>query len=216
MSFQFYTGRRLVELTGRRARTLAGLLEHLKKAPAAAVFHHTHERYLTHHFRKPNFFNDFAEWTARALQEQAVAERLAAIDMLEFTSLEDLRGALVAAVDNSAELTNGRIRECPPGDEFHFCKVKSFILPTGLIATNLDEFASLLPRTTNSSVFFHFFEARLRLGHKTNDFSLWLGDHGERRLADEIDRLDPYSATLEELKKQIYVLCRRRLSERDQ
>lgn len=191
------------------------MLEHLKTAAPASIFHHTHERYLRHHFRKPDFFNDFAEWTSRALQEQAVAERLAAIDMLEFTSLEDLRGALVQAIDTSAELTNGRVRECPPGDEFHFCKVKSFIMPTGLIAGNLEEFAELLPRTTNASVFFHFFEARLRLGHKTNDFSLWLGDHGEQKLAGEIDRLDPYAVTLEELKRQIHALCLNRLSEAD-
>ncbi len=213
MAFEFYTGRRLVELTGRRARTLAGLMEQLRHVPTAAIFHHTHGRFLTHHFREPSFFNDFAEWASRALQEQAAAEKLAAIDMLQFTCLEELRNALVKAIDSALEVTNGRVRECPPGDEFHFCKVKNFILPTGMAARNLEEFASMLPNCTNASTFFHFFEARLRLGKKTNDFSIWLTDNGERRLADEIDHLDPYSMTLEELRRQIHVLCRRRLAE---
>jgi len=214
MAFQFYTGRRLVELTGRKARTLPELLEHLREVSPSSVFYHTHERYLTHHFSKPTFFNDFAEWISRALQEQAVAEKLAVIDMLEFTSLEDLRTALVRGIESSLAGNGGRVRECPPGDEFHFCKVKSFIMPTGIVAEDLKEFAANLEHCTNSSTFFHFFEARLRLERKTNDFSLWLGDLGEKRLADEIDRLDPYAMTLEELRKQIYILCRRRLSER--
>ncbi len=214
MAFQFYTGRRLVELTGRKARTLPELLEHMRAVSPSAIFYHTHERYLTHHFRRPTFFNDFAEWSSRALQEQAAAEKLGAIDMLDFTSLEGLRDALVRALESSLEANGGRLRECPPGDEFHFCKVKSFIMPTGMVAENLEQFAKNLQHATNSSTFFHFFEARLRLERKTNDFSLWLSDLGERRLADDIDRLDPYVMTLEELRKQIYVLCRRRLAER--
>ena len=83
-----------------------------------------------------------------------------------------------------------------------------------IIAENLGEFAEKLRHITNSSTFFHFFEARLRQERQTNDFSIWMTDMGERRLADDIDRIDPYSTTLEGLKQQIYVLCRRRLSER--
>jgi len=87
-------------------------------------------------------------------------------------------------------------------------------MPTGIVAEDLAEFAKQLPHITNSSTFFHFFEARLRLERPTNDFSQWMADMGEKRLADDIDRLDPYGMTLEELRQQIYVLCRRRLSER--
>jgi len=214
MSFQFHTGRRLVELCGRRARNLPELLEQLREVSPSSVFYHTHERYLTHHFRKPLFYNDFAEWTSRALQEEATAEKLAAIDMLAFTSLGKLREKLVSAIQNSVASNGGRVRECPPGDEFHFCKVKSFIMPTGMVAEDLAGFSDWLRHITNSSTFFHFFEARLRLERPTNDFSMWLDGIGERRLADEIDRIDPYNMTLEELRQQIYVLCRRRLSEK--
>ncbi len=214
MPFQFYTGRRLIELTGRKARNLPELLGHLKQVSASSVFFHTHERYLSHHFHKPPFYNDFARWADRALQEQAAAEKLAAIDILDFTSLEALREALIRAIESCLSPNGGRSRDCPRGDEFHFCKVKSFVMPTGVVAEDLREFAAKIQQCTNSSIFFHFFEARIRLERKTNDFSQWLEDLGERRLADEINRLDPYRMTLEELKGQIYVLCRRRLAER--
>ena len=214
MSFQFYTERRLVELSGQKAKTLPELLAHMREVSGSSIFYHTHERYLAHHFRKPTFYNDFADWTSRALQEEAVAEKLAAVDMLQFTSIRELRTALVRAVETHLNENGGSVRECPPGDEFHFCKSKSFIMPTGMVAEDLDDFTRKLPHATNSSTFFHFFEARLRLERPTNDFSLWLSDLGERRLADDIDRIDPYIMTLEELRQQIYVLCRRRLAER--
>ena len=188
-----------MELSGQKAKTLPELLDHLRSVSGSSIFYHTHERYLTHHFSKPVFYNDFAEWTARALQEKEIAEKLAAVDMLEFTSIRELRLALVKSIEKFLNNNGGRIRDCPPGDEFHFCKSKSFIMPTGIVAEDLADFTKKLPQTTNSSTFFHFFEARLRLERQTNDFSLWLADQGERRLADDIDRIDPYIMTLEEL-----------------
>jgi hypothetical protein len=73
--FVFYTERRLVALTGYRARNLSELLDHLRKVSGSSVFYHTHYLYLIHHFEKPRFYNEFAEWVSEALQE----ERLAAI-----------------------------------------------------------------------------------------------------------------------------------------
>ena len=67
MAFEFHTGRRLIELTGRKARNLPELLAHLKEVEGSSIFYHTHERYMTHHFSRPDFYNDFAEWTLRAL-----------------------------------------------------------------------------------------------------------------------------------------------------
>jgi hypothetical protein len=51
----------------------------------------------------------------------------------------------------------------------------------------------------------------LRLERPTNDFSRWLVAHGEPRLAHAIDKLNPYSATLDELKEEIVKIGRRRL-----
>jgi hypothetical protein len=43
----------------------------------------------------------------------------------------------------------------------------------------------------------------MRLEKKDNDFSRWLRDLGERSLASKISKLDPYSYTLEALRKEI-------------
>src|SRR6266404_6986149 len=126
--FVFYTERRLVVLTGRKARNLEELLSHLYQVSGSSVFYHTHYLYLIHHFEKPRFYNDFANWVSSALQEEGLAERLAAIDLLAMTSIRELREAMLATMRN--HLAGGAARrECPPGAEFHFCEAQSFIMP---------------------------------------------------------------------------------------
>lgn len=208
--FVFYTERRLVVLTGRRAWSLAQLLDHLREVSGSSVFYHTHYLYLTHHFEKPRFYNEFAEWVSEALQEERLAEQLAAIDLLSITSIRDLREALIADIEKHIRLTPSQ-RNCPAGDEFHFCEAKSFIMPTGLVAHDVPEFFQRVACVTNSCLHFHFFEARLRLGRSTNDFSRWLQAAGEPRLARAVDRLHPYSMTLDELKDKIVRIGRRHL-----
>jgi hypothetical protein len=204
--FVFYTERRLVSLTGLRASNLGQLLENLRDVPGSSIFYHTHHMYLSHHFETPLFSNDFALWVSEALQEGALGEGLAAVDLLSFTSIRDLREAIIATIERSISEDGRRMRECPPGDEFHFCRSKSFIMPTGLIARDPKDFFAVLPEVSNVSFFFHFFEARLRLGRPTNDFSQWLAWCGEAALAKSIDNMDPYSMTLNEFKERVIAL----------
>ena len=89
------------------------------------------------------------------------------------------------------------MRECPPGDDSHFCEAKSFIMATGLVARTVPEFFAMLEQVTNACLHFHFFEARLRLQKPTDDFSKWLAGLGETRLAKRIDNLNPYTMTLD-------------------
>jgi Family of unknown function (DUF5752) len=207
--FVFQTERRLVVLTGRKASNLSELLCHLRQVSGSCVFYHTHVAYLAKHFEKPRFYNEFANWASRALQEERLAERLAAIDLLAVTSIRELRETLVTTIQKHLDSEAGRRRECPPGDEFHFCEAKSFIMPTGQVAHDIPEFFQIIEQVTNTCLHFHFFEARLRLERPTNDFSQWLGGLGESRLARRIDHLNPYSMTLDELKHEIVKVGRR-------
>ena len=77
------------------------------------------------------------------------------------------------------------------------------MLPTGIVADDVPDFFAKLPLITNASLYFHFFEARLRLGRQTSDFSRWLADRGRNDLAAAIDGLNPYIRTLDELKQDI-------------
>jgi hypothetical protein len=201
--FIFYTERRLVLLTGRKASDLRELLAHLEAVSGASIFYHTHHQFLSHHFEKPVFYNDFANWVGRALQEQRLAEKLTAVDLLAFTSVRQVREAIAAAISGHLVESGGLVRQCPPGDEFHFCESQSFIMPTGIVAPDVADFFPQLPRVSNVSLFFHFFEARLRLERPTNDFSQWLRYRGQEKAADRIDQLDPYLMTLDELRDRI-------------
>lgn len=206
--FTFYTERRLVALTGIKAKNLMELYAGLREVSGAAVFYHTHQRFLAHHFEKPVFYNDFALWVSHALQEERLAEELAAIDLLAFTTIRQLRQALVAVLENALATNGKRLRECPPGDEFHFCKSQSFVMPTGIVAHDVPDFFVKLRNVSTNSLFFHFFEARLRLERPTNDFSQWLAGSNQTQLAKQIDALDPYLMTLDELKEEIIALAR--------
>jgi hypothetical protein len=202
-SFHFYTERRLVELTGLKARNLQELLSVLRGVPGSSIFYHTHHLFLSHHFEKPVVYNEFATWVGDALQERELSEKLAAIDLLAFTSIRQIREAIVSLIEASLAAGESWLRQCPAGEAFHFCKSRSFIMPTSVVAEGVPDFFAKLPRVTNISLYFHFLEARLRLGRPTNDFSTWLADLGERELAGAIDRLDPYARTLDELREDM-------------
>jgi len=162
--------------------------------------------YLTHHFETPTFTNDFALWASVALKEHTLAEKLMAIDLLSFTSIRQLRKTIVKIIEDEVHEEERALWACREGEEFHFCKSKSFIMPTHLTASDPKEFFEVLPRVSNESIFFHFFEAQLRMGRPGNDFSQWLEKAQDRQLADAIKNLDPYRVTLDEFKDQIIAL----------
>jgi len=94
--------------------------------------------------------------------------------------------------------------------EFNFCRAMSFVMPTGLVARDPREFFAVLPQVAPASLFFHYFESRLRLGKtkKANDFSAWLGDWGLHALVRRMGTLNPYAMTLDELKASLIELGR--------
>jgi len=207
--FVFYTERRLVVLTGRKAKNLEELVGHLKEVSGACIFYHTHHQFLSHHFEKPVVHNEFANWVGNALQEELLAERLTAIDLLAFTSVRQIREEIVAKTETYLHEKNAPLRDCPPGEEFHFCESQSFVMPTGAVAQDVPDFFAKLRQVTTVSVFFHFFEARLRLEGPTNDFSKWLHYRSQPQLAVDIDGLDPYIMTLGELREEM-IRCGRK------
>jgi hypothetical protein len=207
--FVFYTQQQLTQLTGRRARNIAELREHLRNVSGASIFYHTHYLYLTQHFVEPKFYNECAGWISDALQERRLAERIGAIDFLSLPSLRELREKIIAEIERHFAENSGPVRNCPPGDEFQFCEAKTFFVPNGVVAGDVSEFFEKLPVVSNNSIHFHVFEARLRLGRPTNDFSVWLHDRGEKRLARAIENLNAYAISLDELKSEIRRIGRR-------
>jgi len=205
-SFVFYTSSDLIGLTGKRARHLKEFVEVLKTIDGSSIFCHTHQAFREYHFAKGIFTNDFAYWVAEAIHEEALAERLASLDIRDFVNIKSLREKLVEMIEKYLN-EKSNITIAPKGKEFYFCKAKSIASPTNYEVWNLSEFKQILKRVGPRSLFYHFFDARLRLGRKTNDFSNWIEfSLGMTDLAREIEHLDPYLFTLDGLKQKMISL----------
>ncbi|PIU39741.1 MAG: hypothetical protein COT00_05375 [Candidatus Omnitrophica bacterium CG07_land_8_20_14_0_80_50_8] len=212
--FIFKTQLSLVETMGLKARDLVELNYYLKEVPESSVYHHTHHFLQQHQYLTPEPPNDFAYWIANVLQEDEMGEKIAAIDTVQFGTLEALRGALVGAIEEYLA-KHKALRKAPEGEEFHFMKSIRFILPTVYSASDLGEFLDCLTHISPSCLYNHIFGARLRPPLGESDFSNWLKNSlGETELAGKIERLDPYTYTMEGLRKKIIHLIEKRL-ERD-
>jgi hypothetical protein len=209
--FHFYTEMGLVELLGRKAKNLTELLEGIKTVPGSCIYHHTHKFLRQHHFLSPEPPNDFAYWTGSVFGDELLGEELAAVDIIQFNSIRDLRDKFITIIDE--HLRKGfEDRNVFSGYEFHFMKSRSFVLKTGYEAGSLQEFLDIIKKIDNQSLYFHIFEARIRLERPDNDFSYWLGmELGENELARRIAHIDPYTITLEGLRKKIVKLIEERL-----
>ncbi len=212
--FCFSTRLHLSELTGLRASGLEQLLRLLKEVPGSCIYHHTHRFLQQHQFLSPEPPNDFAYWVSEVLGETELGERLVSIDIMQFSRIHDLREAIVRTVeDYLAQEPSAYAKIARPGEEFHFIKSVSFVMPTGHIAYDLGDFIDILRKITIDAIYFHIFEARLRLERKTNDFSNWIETSlGDKALADELTALDPYTRTLEDLRSAIILMVEKRMS----
>ena len=77
-------------------------------------------------------------------------------------------------------------------------------MPTPYIAHNLSDMVEALKKITIRSIDFHVFNVRLRLERGTNDFSNWIETTlGYPKLAAKLERFDPYTYTLENLRQHI-------------
>jgi hypothetical protein len=86
--------------------------------------------------------------------------------------------------------------------------------PTGLQAHTLPEFREVLASVDASIIYYHTFEAILRLGKPKGDFALWVEEQlGLPELGEKISKIDPYRISLESIRGRILNLCDRFLGE---
>ncbi|MFH1776771.1 MAG: DUF5752 family protein [Candidatus Omnitrophota bacterium] len=209
--FVFYSRLNLRELTGERVYDLKGLLHALEQVPGAVIYHHTHHFLAQHLYLSPEPPNDFAYWVDEILNEHKLAEELASIDTVQCSSIRQLREKIILTIANYLRTTT-RNPQAPEGQEFYFIKTITFIMPTGYIAHNLEEFNRILSDITVQSIYFHIFEARMRLEKDENDFSFWIRTNiGDNDLANEISKLDPYTYTIEGLRARMLKMIKNRL-----
>ena len=212
--FRFYTRLSLSGLTGLRATTLGQLLSFIKEVPGSCIYHHTHRFLQQHQYLSPEPPNDFAYWISEILAEDELGERLVSIDTMQYSTIRALREKIASTIEEYLKNNPlAKMKFARFGEEFHFIKTVSFVLPTNYFAYDLAEFADIMRKITMNSIYFHIFEARLRLEKKANDFSFWIENSlGDKQLADHLAELDPYTRTLEDLRKTIIQIVEKRIA----
>lgn len=211
--FQFSARLHLTELTGLKASNLEELLQLIKEVPGSCIYHHTHRFFQEFQPLSLHVPNDFVHWVTNTIGEIALAEELASIDIVQFSSIHALREKIVEVIENYLRRNHpAKLRFSGPDKEFYFAKSVSFIIPTPHVAHDLKEFKEILSQITLDSIYFHIFEARLRLGKSTNDFSNWIETSLDNKaLANKISRIDTYSYSLDYLRETIIKIIEREM-----
>ena len=209
--FYFNTSAHLLRITTYRASTLGELLEAMRVCPDDSIFQHTFRTLQEHHFIREGFSNDFAHWALAACNEPGLAEQLAGVDVREFTAIAGIRERFVEILEkHSKENPNVATRQAE--DTFYFCASDIVVMPTKFVADTMQEFAHGLREVSVHSIHHHFIEARLRLKLMSNDFSQWLlEDVGLEDTARSLNRIDIYTATLEDVREQMVRIVERAL-----
>src|SRR3990167_2311241 len=165
--FRFYTRMHLSALTGLKAATLEELMELVRDVPGACIYHHTHRFLQQHQYLSPEPPNDFAYWVTEALGEDELGEKLASIDTMHFSNIRSLREKIIMVIEEYMEGNPlSKLKFSRKNEEFYFMKTVSFVFPTPYSAGDLKEFAECLHKITIESIYYHVFEARLRLEKK--------------------------------------------------
>ncbi|HTB91427.1 MAG TPA: DUF5752 family protein [Candidatus Sulfotelmatobacter sp.] len=207
--FEFFTVAYLTRIGNQSAGNLEDLLAGLEQCSDASIFHHTFQTLSSHHFLTEGFSNDFAQWALAEANRDALAEQFAALDIRDYTSIAALRADLCRVLrDFIAAFPQFSRQEAL--DRFYFCESLEVTMPFSLNAGTLDEFRNGVATISHASFHFHFVTSRLRLQLRTNDFSHWLaGSLGLTTLAENIDRIDIYTNTLDSARAKMLRLVDR-------
>jgi hypothetical protein len=202
--FRFVTVSYLTRIGNQSATTLAELRDGLEKCSDTSIFYHTFQSLGRYHFLTEGFSNDFAQWVLAALNSPVLAEQLAAPDIRGYLTLGDIRSDFLHIADDyctSHPEEAGR----PAFEPFHFCESIEVTVPHTWEAWTLEEFRHWLEHLSNESFHYHFLVSRLRLGLRTNDFSVWFENElGLQELAQRTNRIDVYTNTLEGARARLY------------
>lgn len=199
--FSFKQGVYILKSASIKAKDLSELRAGIAEAGENSIIHHTCQYFLRVHSLEHT--NDFAKWVGEDLRESRLAEKLSNIDPFIYKNAADLRGDLLKILDEYM----GRfpqLREVLPGDEFCFNESVSLVFQLGIYARNLAEFLIAVKYLDADSIFFHFYEARIRLGDGVDDFSRWVeGSLGKKDLAASMRSIDIFMHNIEGTRRRL-------------
>lgn len=197
--FEFKQCISILKSTGKKAKNLHELRDAISVVSDESIFHHTYQYFLKGHILE--YTNDFAHWAGESLEERALAEHLSNIDPYAFKSIDELRQELLNVIDSYLE-NFPEPREAMAGDDFYFNETITLTFPVGIRSKNLAEFLIAIKYIDAAAIYYHFYEAHVRLG--VDDFSKWLEDSmGKKGLAGKIRAIDPFMHSIEGIRDHI-------------
>lgn len=210
--FRFVTVSYLTRIGNQSATTLGELRDGLEQCSDASIFHHTYQSLERYHFLTEGFSNDFAQWVLAGLNEPVLAEQLAAPDIRGYLTLSEMRTGLLRITDEYCRCHPEEVDQVA-FEPFHFCESIEVTIPHTWEAWTLEEFRHFLEHLSKESFHYHFLTSRLRLGLRTNDFSLWFENElGLHSLAQNTNRIDVYTNTAEGARARLFTFIDRELA----
>ncbi|MFO7984543.1 MAG: DUF5752 family protein [Desulfatiglandaceae bacterium] len=190
--------------TGKRAQNLRELREYLRTVSTNSIYYHFWGGLLRPRFDDPEYHNDFAIWSAHSIYNKPLAERLAVIDPVAFSSLEDLRIELLGLIEESLDETEYPVW-ANRDDQFEFIQHQIVVFDTRRWVDRPEQLTEILPELSRGSIFFHFIDARRRNENTLDDFQNWLGQFGDpyRETCEAIAAIDPYFSDLKRIKESL-------------
>ncbi len=202
--FEFRECISLVKSTGKKAKTLRELRDLIALVGDESIYYQTYQYYLRRQILEYN--NDFAHWAGEYLEERALSEYFSNVDAFTFKDVADLRNALLKVIDDYLERFP-EPREVMSGNEFYFNEAIILVFPAGLRASNLAELLIAVKYIDVPSVYYHFYEAKMRLRTGMDDFSKWVEEGlGRKDLAAKIRSIDPLMHTLDGIREHVALL----------
>lgn len=185
--------------TGKRAATLKEFRNLLVDISEKSLYYHIYQYFLKQELSE--YTNEFARWAGEFLGERALAEQLSNVDPYAFKDISSMRNELLAVLDHYQEKFP-EPREVVPGHEFYFEETVTFTFLVGVKVRNLAEFLFGIKYVDISSIYNHFYEARVRQGR--DDFSSWMEESlQEKALAEKVRRIDPFMNSLDRIRDYI-------------
>lgn len=201
----------ITELLGHKANDVQKLLELIEDVPPDSIYYHTHSYFLRHDYFLGPYPNDFANWITIQVRDRILGERLAQVMPHNDSSIDDLRFELIDIIDQHLMMTK-TIPHVEWGKPFYFMQSQILEVPTDLKADNLKKFVDGLKLVDLSAIYYHVYEARTRIQKGRSDFSIWLAQQlGLEELALEIEKIDSYMYSLDDLRDRIISICEREL-----
>jgi hypothetical protein len=201
-TFKFKQCVSIVKSTGKQAKNLRELRKLISRIGDESIFHHVYQYFLKGHILE--YTNDFSHWAGESLEERALSERLASIDPYTLKSVNEVRKELLREINDF--LTNfPEPHDVVGGNEFYFNETVNLVFPVGVKTKNLAEFLVAIEHIDAGSIYYHFYDSRVRLGEGVvDDFSRWI-EHTlfRKKLADKIRAIDPFMHSIENIREHI-------------